>query len=201
MNKIDPLFEAMSSIDDNIVSNAINEKRRCPRGIKAILIAAAVTAFCAITTISAVAMQKAPKDVMINETLVEPSYSSFVDNSGKEWDVYVFDLPDFCLGEEKDGETAVGKVTVAPNPDYPLKWGEWMIVDETGKEFHVGINNKLVIGECKDGVDHFGFDVLNYRSDEFEFILFQNDPQKIDLVIVPAGQGDEVMRQRGYTVS
>ena len=201
MNKIDPLFEAMSSIDDNIVSNAIHEKRRCPRGIKAILIAAAVTVFCAISTISAVAMQKAPKDVMINETLIEPSYSSFVDNSGKAWDVYVFDLPDFCLGEEQEGKTAVGKVTVAPNPEYPHKWGEFMIVDETGKEFHVGINNKLVRCESKDGVHHYGFDVLNYRSDEFDYLEFETDPHNIELVIVPAGQGDEVMRQRGYTVS
>lgn len=201
MNKIDPLFEAISNIDDNIVSNAINEKRRLPRGIKAILIAAAVTVFCAITTITATAILKAPKDVVINAKSVEPSYSSFTDNNGIEWDVYVFDLPDFCLGEEKDGETAVGKVTVAPNPDYPFKWSKFMIVDEMGKEFHVGINNKLVLCECKDGVRHFGFDCLNYLSDEFEFILFQNDPQKIDLVIVPAGQGDEVMRQRGYAVS
>lgn len=43
MNKIDPLFEAMSNIDDNIVSNAIREKRKRPIALMIAAAAAAVT--------------------------------------------------------------------------------------------------------------------------------------------------------------
>lgn len=42
MNKINPLFEAMSEIDDNIVSEAVETKKHT-LGMKAMLIAAAIT--------------------------------------------------------------------------------------------------------------------------------------------------------------
>lgn len=43
MNKINPLFEAMNEIDDNIITEAVKVKKR-PIRMKALLIAAAVTA-------------------------------------------------------------------------------------------------------------------------------------------------------------
>lgn len=43
MNKVNPLFEAMSNIDDNIVSNAIREKRKRPIALMIAATAAAVT--------------------------------------------------------------------------------------------------------------------------------------------------------------
>ena len=43
MNKLNPLFEAMSEIDDNIISESLKAKKR-PIRMKALLIAAAVTA-------------------------------------------------------------------------------------------------------------------------------------------------------------
>lgn len=49
MNKIDPLFEAMSNIDDNIVSNAIREKRKRPIALMIAVVAAAVTLLTGFT--------------------------------------------------------------------------------------------------------------------------------------------------------
>ena len=46
MNKINPLFEAMNTIDNNIVSEAIKEKRKRP---KTLIIAAAVAAMTLLT--------------------------------------------------------------------------------------------------------------------------------------------------------
>lgn len=43
MNKIDPLFKAMNSIDDNIVSHAIREKRKRPIALMIAAAAASVT--------------------------------------------------------------------------------------------------------------------------------------------------------------
>lgn len=49
MNKINPLFEAVSNIDDNIVSNAIKEKRKRPIALMIAAAAAAMTLLVGFT--------------------------------------------------------------------------------------------------------------------------------------------------------
>lgn len=194
MNKIDPLFEVMSSIDDNIVSGAIKAERKRPKGIKAILIAAAAAVLCAATTITAVASLKAPKNISIDGAPIEPTYSTTNDRDGNEWDVYVFNMPDYALGEEKEGKTAVGEIKVVPNPEYPAKWREWMIVDEAGNVFHGGINNKLVFLYSKDGVSEVGFACPNYRSDIYSYFQY-NEDSKVRIELVLNEELDEYLKQ------
>lgn len=184
MNKINPLFEAISNIDDNIAANAIKENRRCPKKIKVILIVAAAAAMCAITTVTAVARLKSNLNVTIDSISVEPYYS-ITSAFGKEWDIYVIDLPDYVLGEEEKGKTAVGRIDVIPNPEYPGKFGKWMIVDETGNKFYTGINNKLILLRPQDG-DTSGFDEFcctNFLSNDYGYFeTYTGDSLKFDLV-------------------
>lgn len=184
MNKINPLFEAISNIDDNIAANAIKENRRHKKKIKVILIAAAVSAMCAITTVTAVARLKSNLNVTIDSISVEPYYN-ITSAFGKEWDIYVIDLPDYVLGEEEKGKTAVGKIDVVPNPEYPGKFGKWMIVDETGNKFYTGINNKLILVRPQDG-DTSGFDEFcctNFLSDDYGYFeTYTGNSLKFDLV-------------------
>lgn len=184
MNKINPLFEAISNIDDNIAANAIKENRRHPKKIKVILIAAAAAAMCAITTVTAVARLKSNLNVTIDSISVEPYYNT-TSAFGKEWDIYVIDLPDYVLGEEEKEKTAVGKIDVVPNPEYPEKFGKWMIVDETGNKFYTGINNKLILVRPQDG-DASGFDEFcctNFLSDDYGYFeTYTGNSLKFDLV-------------------
>ncbi|MCM1164699.1 MAG: hypothetical protein NC299_00745 [Lachnospiraceae bacterium] len=198
MNEINPLFEAMSNIDDNIVSEAVKTARKRPKGIRAALIAAAAAAFCAVTAVAAAAALKAPKEVTINDVPVEPRYSTFTDDLGEEWELYVFEFPDFALGEEIEGYTAVGDIKVVRNPEYPDRWGEWMMVDEAGNKFYTGVNNKLVKFQSKDGVRHGGFEVANFLSDRYTYLEFAADDSRIEIVLLPHDQADAYLEQKGY---
>ncbi len=205
MNKINPLIEAMNNIDENIVSDVMSDTRKHPRRFKPIPIAAVITVLFTATTITAIASLKAPKQVTINDMAAEPSYKTYLDDQGREISMYVYDVPDFALGEEREGGTPVGEIKVVRNPEYPLKWGEWMIVDEAGNEFHTGINNKLVQIEIKDGqigCEQVGFDILNLL-DGYGILEIHNDSEdnsyeNVEIYFVPAEQMDEILKQKGY---
>lgn len=198
MNKLNPLFEAMNDIDDGIVSNAVQTAHRHPMRLKTVLVAAAAAALCAVTAVTAAAVLKAPKEITVNNEIVEPQYSTFTDINGKEWDMYVFDLPEFALGEEVEGRTAVGKIRAVNNPDYPGKWREWMLVDEIGNVFYTGVNNKLIEFYSKDGISNVGFGCANFLSKKYEYVEILADHSKIEIAIVPIGQGNDYLEQKGY---
>lgn len=205
MTKLNPLLEAMNNIDENIVSDVISDTRKRPRRFKPITIAAAITVLFTVTAITAIASLKAPQQVTINDMAVEPTYKSYVDDQGREISMYIYDVPDFALGEEREGGTPVGEIKVVRNPEYPLKWGEWMIVDEAGNKFYTGINNKLVQIEIKGeqiGCKQIGFGILNlldgYRTLEIHTDSEDNSYEKVEIYFVPAEQMDEILRQKGY---
>lgn len=193
MNKINPLFEAMSEVDDNIVSNSIKEECKRPKGLKAILISAAAAVLCAATTITAVASLKAPKNIIVDGVMVEPVYST-ISGYGKEWDVYVIDMPDYALGEEKEGKTAVGGIKVVINPEFPGKESEFMMVDEAGNKLYSGVNNKLVLLLSKDGVANFSFACANYRYDTYCYFEWY-DESNIGIDNVPYEEEDNYRRE------
>lgn len=200
MNKINPLFEAMSNIDDNIASGAIKEERRRPKTIKMILIASAAAAICAITTVTAVASLKAPLNITVDGAPIEPTYSTFADEHGHEWELYVFDMPDYALGEEIEGKTALGEIKAVPNPEYPGRFAEWMIVDEAGNKFYWGINNKLVLLKSKDGIDGVGFSCLNFRDDKYAYFEY-HEGSDIRIELVPCEEYDEYIKKNGLDFS
>lgn len=204
MNKINPLLEAMNNIDENIVSEVMSDTHKQPRRIKLIPIAASIAVLFTATAITAIATLKAPQQVTINDMAVEPTYKSYVDDEGREINMYIYDVPDFALGEEVEGGTPVGEIKVVKNPEYPSKWGEWMIVDEAGNKFYTGINNKLVQIEIKGGrikCEQFGFGILNlldgYGTLEIHSDSEDNSYEKVEFYFVPVEQYDELLKQKG----
>ena len=194
MTNLNPLLEAMNNIDENIVSDVMSETHKKPRKFKPVLIAAMAATLLTATAITAIATLKAPKQVTINDMAVEPTYKSYVDDDGREIGMYIYDVPDFALGEEREGGTPVGEIKVVRNPEYPLKWGEWMIVDEAGNKFYTGINNKLVQVEIGER-EQIGFGILNLL-DEYRILEMRND-DNVDIYFVPIEQWDDVLKQKG----
>lgn len=194
--EFNPLIEAIGGIDDNIVSDAMSKTTKRPRAVRTVLLAAAVAVFCtgSVTTM-AVASLKAPKDVLINDVSVVPQYSTYTTENGTVLEVYVTDIPEYALDEEVEGYTAVGDVKVVQNPEYPRKWGKWMLVDEAGNVFHVGINNKVVKAVDKGTNHYISFDVMNF-SDDYEWLEVGTD--SLSYFFVPSGQGDEFLLKHGY---
>ncbi len=204
MNKINPLFEAMSNINDNIAANAVSEKNhKRPKCGKPFLVAAAAIALCSTITVTAGALLKSPARFTVNNMAVEPYYSEYKDGLGNDIAVYVIDVPDYALGEE-EGEAAVGDIKVVPNPEYPDKWGRYMIVDEAGNEFHVGINNKIVMYEVKGEQGIGTFDCSNFLKDEYEYVQIVSNGDEAhtynmmqEFYFVPRGQAAEILKERG----
>ncbi|MBD5130633.1 MAG: hypothetical protein HDT43_12050 [Ruminococcaceae bacterium] len=193
MNKINPLFEAVTNIDDNIVSCAIKEKRRSKK-FRVLLTAAAVMTFCLLTTaVSALGIFTAPKKVMINGVSVTPSYGM----ARMGYDVveyYVVDVPEAFLTEEREGFTPVGEVKVIANPEYPNEHNKWIITDAAGNEFRNGINNKIITFNNAAGVGGGNFACLNF-NEEYSFIQIENEEDKIEFVFLPDGLGEEYLKQ------
>ncbi|MBD5384342.1 MAG: hypothetical protein HDR72_05025 [Ruminococcaceae bacterium] len=172
---------------------------------KPLVIAAAVVAACSAMAITAGALLKAPTKFTVNDMEVEPYYNEYKDELGNDIVMYVIDVPDFALGKAVEGNTAVGDIRVVPNPEYPSKWGEYMIVDELGNEFHVGINDKIVMYELngKDGIGTF--DCSNFLKDEYEYVQIISGEDEAhtynmlqEFYFVPRGQAGEILKDRGY---
>lgn len=200
MNKINPLLEAMNNIDEKIVSDVMSEPRKQPRKFKLIPIAAAVAVLFTATAITAIASLKAPQQVTINDTPVEPTYKTYYDDLGRKIDMYVYDVPASALGEEVEGHTPVGDIKAVRNPEYPQKWSDWMIVDEAGNVFHTGINNKYVHIYIRGENSGHGFAVMNlldgYGMYEIHSDSEDGDAEKVEIYFLPAEQGEAFFEQK-----
>lgn len=196
-NKINPLLEAMNGIDDMLVCDTAKNTVKRKKRIGVVITAAAAAACTVALTTMAVANLKAPKDVLINDVTVQPYYSTYTADNGKILEVYITNIPDYALDEEVEGYTAVGEIKVVRNPEYPQKWGEWMLVDEAGNVFHTGINNKYVKFNFKGENRWHSFDVLNF-SDDYSWIEIGTD--SLSYYFVPKGQEEDVYREHGYLV-
>lgn len=163
MNNINPLFETMNDIDDDIVSDAIAPQRKRPRYFKPMLIAAAAAVLCAATAVTAVASIKPPNAVTMNHKPVEVGYDVYFDDEGHEIRTFVFNVPEYALTEEKEGCTAVGKVRAVQ-----LGEREWELVDEEGNTFTEGINNVIVEAWVLGGGHHsIDFGCANFNFDDY----------------------------------
>lgn len=199
MNKINPLFEAISNIDDNIASDAVKETHKRTKKFKILLTAAATATFCLLTTVtvSAVKIFTAPRSVTINSVSVAPSYG--VARMGYEvMEYYVIDVPEEFLTEGEEEYTPVGDVKVIPNPDYPSSPHKWIITDAVGNTFIRGINNKIVTCDNAAGVGGLGFDCINFDNEKYDYIQVNSEKDKTEFVFLPKGQGEEYLRQRFF---
>lgn len=92
MNKINPLFEAVSEIDDKTVANSIQTNKTKPR--KAFKIAAiAVAATLMLGTAAAASTFGDDPIVKINDKQVTPWYSSYVNENGWTIETTVVEIP------------------------------------------------------------------------------------------------------------
>lgn len=142
------------------------------------IIAAAAAVLCAITAATAVAITKAPKDIIVDDEPAEVEYTVYKDEHGREIRTYSYNLPDYALRAEKPGCTPVGKVRVVHEDGY--LWTGWRIVDEKGNEFPDGINNKEILCEVIDKYNphtyhEMGFGCTNFRGDEYNMMMFHKD--------------------------
>lgn len=173
--KLNPLLEALNDIDDAIISDAAPEKRRRPRYFKPMIIAAAAAVLCGATAITAVASRKPPQEIILWDEPLDVDYTVYTDEKGREIRTYAFNLPDYALGEEKEGCTPVGQVRVVDRVDD--LWGGWEIVDEEGNVFHRGINNKKIRCDIIDPANphtHYqvGFMCANFLGDYYDMTMF-----------------------------
>lgn len=206
MNKLNPLLEAITNIDDDLVSSAVKAKSKRSKSVKAIAIAAAAAAVCTVTTVTAMGALKPPKEVVVNDDPVQFKYKTYPDENGRMIAMYAIDVPDYALNKEEKGKTPVGEFRAVPNPEYPNRWGKWMIVDEAGNEFHTSINNKLVFVKYMDSVERIGFDCSNLNGD-YTYLEFEEncdydakDFRRNNIYIVTREKANELLRERGINV-
>lgn len=192
------LLKSINDIDDDLIFEAESWKPPKAIKLKIAVIAAAAAVLGAATAVTAVASLKTPVDVTVNDEPVEVEYTVYTDDKGREIRTCAYKLPDYALGEEREGCTAVGQVRVVQRDDD--LWAGWDIVDEAGNVFHKGINNKMVefqiVGK---NLNTFLFPCMNLL-DEYDFILRNSDKDndliydKKDLYVFRAD--DEEARKR-----
>lgn len=175
IKKLNPLLEAMNDIDDAIISEAAPEKRRRPKYLKPMIIAAAAAVLCGATAVTATASIKMREHVTFNG--VEPNdlgYDIYTDEHGCEIRTYTFNLPDYCLLEEVEGCTSAGKLRAAHSGSTDEGKVDWYLIDEKGNIFNEGVNNVKVVAECT-GINEYGgksygsasFCVSNFNEVEY----------------------------------
>lgn len=167
------LLKSINDIDDDLISEAESWKPRKARKLKIAIIAAAAAVLCGATAVTAVASLKTPVDFTINDEPVEVEYTVYTDDKGREIRTYAYKLPDYSLGEEIEGHTAVGQVRVVLRDDD--LWGGLELVDEEGNVFHGGINNKIV--EYQIAGEKHTVSILSCRNilDEYNVIFINSD--------------------------
>lgn len=139
INKLNPLLEAMNDIDDAIVTEAAPAKRR-PKYFKPLMIAAAAAVLCGATAVTAAANIKMNDEVTLDgKEPAEIIYDVYTDEDGWEISTYMFPLPEYCLLDEEEGCTPVGKIRA-----YRVGEHDWEFVDEEGNTFPNGVNNMAV---------------------------------------------------------
>ena len=146
-NRINPLLDVMSEIDDGIITNA-NTKKSKKRPI--IIAAVAAAALSVAIPITVGALTRAPIEALINDEYVEVGYDVYTDERGHKIETFVYDIPEYALQEEREGFTPVGRVRAVVDfrdsvafSQQPFHVISYYLVDEAGNEF-VGINNKEV---------------------------------------------------------
>lgn len=197
IKKLNPLLEAMNDIDDSIISEAAPAERRRARYFKPLMIAAAAAVLCGATAVTAAASIKPSKVVIVEDEPVDVDYTVYIDDLGREIRTYAFNIPDYALGEEKEGCTAVGQVKVVPADD-ENPWGDWIIVDEEGTVFYSGINNKEIQCDVIDPENphthhEIGFVCANFKSKDYDMIMY-NSQDKICLHVYPFGDKEAAKR-------
>ena len=194
MNKINPIFDAMSEIDNEIVSGALEKERKHPRGFKPMMIAAAAAALCAATAVTAAATIKLPAKVTMNNEPVSVGYDEYFDDMGREIRTYVYQVPDYALLKDVPGCTAVGDVkAVCLGENFE---DDWVLVDEEGTVFADGINDLKVLCEVLDGdwVGFMDFRCANFNRDEYDIenqlsdMTADHSDTTIDFSIVPLSE-------------
>lgn len=205
-NKINPLLDVMSEIDDSIITNsntvgAVKKSKKRP-----IIIAAAAAAMLGVAIpVTSGALMRQPLKTEINTQENELGYNVYTDEYGHMIETYVYDIPEYALGEEVEGRTAVGAVRAVYDPDIYVAGG-YKLVDEEGNEFLGGINNKYV-DYCVDSGSKsmIGFDCANL-ADGYTTLEFNNEHihlggVRIDkcLQVVKEDEIDGVLRSHGYT--
>lgn len=197
INKLNPLLEAMNDIDDAIISESAPAKRKRPMRFKPLIVAAAAVVLCGATAVTAAASLKPSKEVIVEDEPVDVDYTVYIDDLGREIRTYAFNIPDYALGEEKEGCTAVGQVKVVPADD-DNPWGNWSIVDEEGTVFHSGINNKEIqcdVIDPKNPHTHCDIEFVcaNFNSKDYDMIMY-NGQDKIYLYVYPFGDKEAAKR-------
>ena len=164
MNKINPIFDAMSGIDNDIVSGALEKERKHPKYFEPMMIAAAAAVLCAATAVTAIATIKPPAEVTMNQQPVDVEYDVYIDENGREIRTYTCSIPEYALLEEVPGCTAVGKVKAICRGDR-----DWVLIDEEGTVFTEGVNNLEVFSEAVDEKRHMliGFRCANFNEEDY----------------------------------
>ena len=206
-NKINPLLEAMSEIDDNIITNktATTVKKSKKR---AIIIAAAAAAVMAVGSITAGAIMNAPIKTMLNNEPYEPIYDVYTDEYGHTIETFVYDVPEYALKEEREGWTAVGRIRAVYDPDLPFAkpgYSGYKLVDEAGNEFRFGVNNKYVDVRIDNNNSlSIGFDCGNLNFSEYVVVQFayehSHNDYNLDKCFHIAKQGEtgDLERAHGF---
>lgn len=173
-NKINPLLEAMSEIDDNnIVINTATAKKSKKR---AIIIAAAAAAVMAVGSITAGAIMNAPIKTMLNNEPYEPTYDVYTDEYGHTIETFVYDIPEYALVEEREGQTAVGRVRAVYDPELKqVNVIGYKLVDEEGNEFLFGINNKYVDLRVDGEFTSRAFGARNMANGDYMIVRFMSE--------------------------
>lgn len=149
-NRINPLLDVMSEIDDNLIANKASTAKK--RKKRSVIIAAAAAAVLAVSIPMTVgALTRAPIEALINDEYVEVGYDVYTDERGHKIETFVYDIPEYALQEEREGLTPVGKVRAVVEFSDSVAFSQqsfyvtsYKLVDEAGNVFFAGINNKEV---------------------------------------------------------
>lgn len=148
--------------------------------LKPMIIAAAITAAAAISTVTVAARFLAPRQVEINSVVVEPGYTVYTDEYNNKVETYVFPVPEEFLTEEVPGRTAKGQLKFGGRYD---KNGRFYFVDEEGTEFNISVNNFLVYADVTtpEGYHHnYGLDIAN-KVEGLCYTMDRRDDDKITI--------------------
>lgn len=168
INKLNPLLEAMNDIDDAIISEAAPAEKKRPKYFKPLIIAAAAAVLCGATAVTAAANIKMNDEVTLDgEKPAEILYDVYTDEDGWEIRTYAFPLPEYCLLDEVEGCTAVGKLRA-----YRVGEHEWELVDEEGNTFPNGVNNMAVKVTCSKKGPGGGHGSVSFRTANFNEVEY-----------------------------
>ena len=203
-NKINPLLDVMSEIDDGIITNTASTAKKGKK--RPIIIAAVAAAMLSVAIpVTVGALTRAPIEMIVNNELTEPGYDVYTDEYGHTVETYVYDIPAYALREEREGMTAVGKVRAVYDPEIVgTGWGinGYRLVDENGNKFTC-VNNKIVeVYIDRDYTSTYGFSCPNladgYTTYEEESKHFHGDVE-VDrcLYVVKEDELDDILRLHG----